>query len=117
MANYIANVPFVENDSIYNLFTSSYIINNIHNKNISLTLTKSNGEILRLSNRKIEDKNSYIKKMLKLANGYSSFDRFRNRAMYYENYYETYSEEKLSYTVKRIFPKKKDQLNRPPSGL
>ena len=46
--------------------------------------------------------------MLKLANGYSNFDRFKNRVMYSENYYETYSEEKLSNTVKRIFPKKKD---------
>ena len=55
--------------------------------------------------------------MLKLANGYSNFDRFRNRAMYSENYYETYSEEKLPNTVKRIFPKKKDQSEWPPSGL
>ena len=47
--------------------------------------------------------------MLKLASGYSIFERFRNRAMYSENYYETYSEEKLKNTVKRIFTKKKDQ--------
>ena len=78
--------------------------------NSFIPYTKSNGEIVRLSNGKIEGKNSYIKKMLKLANGYSNFDRFRNRAMYSENYYETYSEEKLPNTVKRIFPKKKDQL-------
>ena len=48
--------------------------------------------------------------MLKLANGYSNFERFRNRAMYCENYYEIYSEEKLLNTVKRKFPKKKDQF-------
>ena len=78
--------------------------------NSFIPYTKSNGEIVRLSNGKIEGKNSYIKKMLKLANGYSNFDRFRNRAMYSENYYETYSEEKLPNTVKRIFPKKKDRL-------
>ncbi|MBQ0036911.1 MAG: transposase [Firmicutes bacterium] len=71
---------------------------------------RNNGETVRLSNGKIEGKNSYIKKMLKLANGYSNFERFRNRAMYCENYYETYSEEKLPNTVKRKFPKKKDQL-------
>ncbi|MBQ3418600.1 MAG: transposase [Erysipelotrichaceae bacterium] len=58
-------------------------------------------------NGKIEGKNSYIKKMLKLANGYSNFERFRNRAMYCENYYESYSIDKLPNKVKRIFPKKK----------
>ena len=78
--------------------------------NSFIPYVRNNGEVVRLSNGKIEGKNSYIKKMLKLANGYSNFDRFRNRAMYCENYYETYSEEKLSNTVKRIFPKKKDQF-------
>ena len=48
-----------------------------------------------------------IKKMITLANGYSYFERFRNRAMYCENYYETYSTEKLPNKVKRVFPKKK----------
>jgi hypothetical protein len=68
---------------------------------------RHNGKTVRLSNGKIEGKNSYIKKMLKLANGYSNFERFRNRAMYCENYFETYSIEKLPNTVKRVFPKKK----------
>ena len=45
--------------------------------------------------------------MLNLANGYSNFERFRNRAMYCENLYETYSVDKLPNKVKRIFPKKK----------
>ena len=48
--------------------------------------------------------------MLKLANGYSNFDRFRNRAMYSENYYDTYSKEKLPNTIKRKFAKKKTDL-------
>ena len=48
--------------------------------------------------------------MLKLANGYSNFDRFRNRVMCSENLYDTYSKEKLPNTVKRIFSKKKDQF-------
>ena len=78
--------------------------------NSFIPYTKSNGETVRLSNGKIEGKNSYIKKMLKLANGYSNFDRFKNRTMYCENCYEIYSQEKLPNTVKRIFPKKKDQL-------
>ena len=78
--------------------------------NSFIPYTKSNGKVVRLSNGKIEGKNSYIKKMLKLANGYSNFDRFRNRAMYCENLYDAYSEEKLTNTVKRIFPKKKDRF-------
>ena len=65
------------------------------------------GEIVRLSNGKIEGKNSYIKKMIRLANGYDNFKRFRNRVMYCENLYEKYSEEPLTGKIKRDFPKKK----------
>lgn len=72
--------------------------------------TKHNNEVVRLSNGKIEGKNSYIKKMLNLANGYSNFERFRNRVMYCENYHETYSVEKLPNTVKRIYSKKKTTI-------
>lgn len=36
----------------------------------------------RISNGPIEGRNAMIKKILKLANGYSNFDRFRNRIMY-----------------------------------
>ena len=79
--------------------------------NSFIPYVRHNGETVRLSNGKIEGKNSYIKKMLKLANGYSNFDRFRNRAMYSENYYDTYSKEKLPNTIKRKFPKKKTDLD------
>ncbi|MCR5096575.1 MAG: transposase [Erysipelotrichaceae bacterium] len=72
---------------------------------------RNDGKIIRLSNGKIEGKNSYIKKMITLANGYSNFERFRNRAMYCENYYETYSTEKLPNKVKRVFPKKRPDGN------
>ena len=75
--------------------------------NSFIKYTDHNGKTVRLSNGKIEGKNSYIKKMLRLANGYSNFERFRNRAMYCENQYETYSKEKLPNMVKRHFPKKK----------
>ncbi len=68
---------------------------------------KHDGKIVRLSNGRIEGKNSYIKKMIRLANGYTNFKRFRNRSMYCENYYETYSREPLKNTVKRKFPKRK----------
>ena len=79
--------------------------------NSFIPYTKHNGEVVRLSNGKIEGKNSYIKKMLNLANGYSNFDRFRNRVIYCENYHETYSKEKLPNTVKRVFPKKKTEFD------
>ena len=39
----------------------------------------------RVSNGPIEGRNSLIKKILKLANGYSDFKRFRNRVMYSAN--------------------------------
>ena len=47
--------------------------------------------------------------MLNIANGYSNFERFRNRAIYCENYHETYSKEKLPNIVKRKFTKKKTE--------
>ena len=36
----------------------------------------------RLSNGPMEKRNDLIKKILKIANGYTNFKRFRNRAMY-----------------------------------
>ena len=75
--------------------------------NSFIPYTKRNGETVRLSNGKIEGKNSYIKKMIRLANGYGNFKRFRNRVIYCENYYEIYSEKALPNTVRRRFPPKK----------
>lgn len=66
-----------------------------------------NGEIIRLSNGRIEGKNSYIKKMIRLANGYSNFERFRNRVMYCENLHDSYSEDELPNTIRR--KRKKDR--------
>ncbi|GEM_PF-3500405 len=45
--------------------------------------------------------------MIRLANGYCNFERFRNRAMYCENRYEKHFKEPLKHKVKRQFPKKK----------
>ena len=45
--------------------------------------------------------------MLNLANGYSNFERFRNRAMYCENLYETYSVDKLPNKVKEYSQRKR----------
>lgn len=50
---------------------------------------KYNG--VRVSNGPIEGRNSLIKKILKIANGYSNFKRFRNRVIYCLNKYSTHS--------------------------
>ena len=44
----------------------------------------------RISNGPIEGRNSLIKKLLKIANGYTNFRRFRNRVMYCLNRYATH---------------------------
>lgn len=46
---------------------------------------------VRVSNGPAEGRNSMIKKILKLANGYSNFERFRNRIMYSLNRYSKHS--------------------------
>lgn len=46
----------------------------------------------KLSNGPIEGRNKYIHIILELANGYSNFKRFRNRAMYILNKFETHSD-------------------------
>lgn len=45
----------------------------------------------RLSNRSIEKKDGMIKKILKIANGYGNFKRFRNRVMYTLNKRSTHT--------------------------
>lgn len=55
----------------------------------------------RLSNGPIEGKNNYVKKILNNANGYSNFQRSRNKIMYSQNHYETYSVAEHQNTVKR----------------
>ncbi len=46
---------------------------------------------IRVSNGPIEGRNSLIKKILKIANGYTNFKRFRNRVMYCLNRYSDHS--------------------------
>ena len=46
---------------------------------------------VRVSNGPIEGRNSLIKKILKIANDYINFRRFRNRVMYCLNRYSTHS--------------------------
>ena len=46
---------------------------------------------IRVSNGPIEGRNSMIKKILRVANGYTNFKRFRNRVMYCLNKYSNHS--------------------------
>lgn len=46
---------------------------------------------IRVSNGPIEGRNSMIKKILKIANGYTNFKRFRNRVMYCLNRHSDHS--------------------------
>ena len=49
----------------------------------------------RLSNGPIEGRNKYVKIILRLVNGYSNFDRFRNRALFTLNKHSSYCDSKL----------------------
>ena len=69
--------------------------------NIAATLENWKQEIInsfctydgrKLSNGPIEGRNKIIKIILRLANGYTNFKRFRNRVLYVLNKYETYDE-------------------------
>ena len=55
----------------------------------------------RVSNGPIEGRNKYINTILRLANGYSNFQRFRKRCMYCLNRFETHSQDKLSTPVRK----------------
>ena len=69
--------------------------------NIASTLGNQKKEIInsfhtydgrKISNGAIERRNRIIKIILRLANGYTNFKRFRNRVLYILNKYETYNE-------------------------
>lgn len=55
----------------------------------------------RLSNGPIEGKNTYIKKIISNANGYNNFERARNKFMYSQNQYDTYSLVEHKHVVKK----------------
>lgn len=55
----------------------------------------------RVSNGPIEGKNTYIKKIISNANGYSNFERTRKKFMYSQNLYDTYYLVVHKHTVKR----------------
>lgn len=56
----------------------------------------------RLSNGPIEGKNNYIKKIISNANGLSNFKRARNKFMYSQNYYDTYTVSEHQTKIKRL---------------
>lgn len=72
-----------------------YIVKNDKRKKVAARVTSG----------PIEGRNKIIKIILKLANGYANFARFRNRAMYVLNKLEGHSDRILPNTVKRISKK------------
>ena len=56
----------------------------------------------RVSNGPCEGKNNYVKKILSNANGMSNFQRARNRILYSQNKYETYTMNEHTDRIKRI---------------
>jgi len=99
------NSNYESNELNYCLDDLNEIINDFKLSNIkefdelSNTLTNWKAEIVnsfykvngtRVSNGPIEGRNSLIKKILRLANGYSNFNRFRNRVIYCLNKYATH---------------------------
>ena len=88
-------------DTVITEFKLSEVIEMV---NIAYTLDNWKQEIInsfntydnrRISNGPIEGRNKTVKIILRLANGYTNFNRFRNRIMYVLNKYETYSEDIL----------------------
>lgn len=84
---------------------TEYKLSNIESIiNIASTLENWKEEIInsfhtyderKISNGPIERRNKIIKIILRLANGYTNFKRFRNRVLYVLNKYETYNEKIL----------------------
>ena len=56
----------------------------------------------RILNGPCESKNNYVKKMLFNANGMTYFQRTRNRVIYSQNKYETYTISEHTKRIKRI---------------
>lgn len=57
----------------------------------------------------IEGRNRTVKIILRLANGYTNFNRFRNRVLYVLNKYETYSEKILDvHKIRKTEPQEKE---------
>ena len=94
---------------LLNSLIDAFLTSNIKEmENVGKTLRNWKVEILnsfvwfdgkRISNGCIEGKNNYIKKILSNANGMMNFERARNRIMYSQNQYETYT---LSIGTKKI---------------
>lgn len=54
----------------------------------------------RVSNGPREGKNSYVKKILSNANGFTNFERARNKIMYSQNHQQKYSVKEIKKTIK-----------------
>ena len=77
------------------------ILNSFYTITKKVTLSDGTREIIttRVTNGPVEGRNKYIKILLNLANGYTNFDRFRNRAMYVLNKRESWSAAKLENNI------------------
>lgn len=54
----------------------------------------------RVSNGPLEGKNSYVKKILSNANGFTNFERARNKIMYSQNHQQKYSIKEIKKPIK-----------------
>ena len=77
---------------------------------ISKRVSDHNGnsfrKTVRVTSGPVEGRNKYIKIIIRLANGFSNFDRFRNRALYVLNKNDSPSDMRIENSVTRHFPKK-----------
>ena len=97
-----------ELDAVIKKFKHTHVEESI---SVAVTLEHWKEEILnsftwindrRISNGPCEGKNNYVKKILSNANGMSNFQRVRNRILYSQNKYETYTMNEHTDRIKRI---------------
>ena len=97
-----------ELDDVIKRFRHTHVEESI---SVAVTLEHWKEEILnsftwindrRISNGPCEGKNNYVKKILSNANGMSNFQRVRNRILYSQNKYETYTMNEHTDRIKRI---------------
>ena len=92
-------IHFMMNSNIYEFIECAKTLYKWKNEILNL-FTWIDGR--RLSNGPIEGKNTYIKKIISNANGFTNFHRARNKFMFSQNLYETYSLSQNQNQIKRV---------------